>query len=141
MKRHESRVLAVQILFAWDISATPVEYLYNFFWLDEKEKSKITESEKTFISLLVAGTIEQLNTVDDLIKKFLTTWDFERISKIYLAILRVSTYSLLFQGDIHSTIIINEAIDIAKDFAIDDSYKFINAMLDNIKKSLGRDTV
>ncbi|MGL4982405.1 MAG: transcription antitermination factor NusB [Treponemataceae bacterium] len=139
MTRHESRVVAVQILFAWDISQSPIEYLYEFSWFEEKDKKSLTEAEKTFIRLLVAGTIENLNTVDDLIKKFLTTWDFDRISKIYLAILRLSTYSLLFQTDIHSTIIINEAIDIAKDFAIDDSYKFINAILDNIKKSIKRD--
>jgi N utilization substance protein B len=52
-----------------------------------------------------------------------------------LAILRISVYPLLFQKDLHSSIIIDEAIDISKEFGSDDSFKFINAVLDSIRKS------
>ena len=53
-----------------------------------------------------------------------------------MAILRISVYPLIYQKDIHPTIVINEAVDISKEFGSDDSYKFINAVLDNVRKDL-----
>ena len=77
-------------------------------------------------------------TENSLIKKYLDSWDFERINKVDIAVLRISIYSLLYQQDIHPTIIINEAIDIAKEFGSGDSFRFVNAVLDNIRKELNR---
>jgi N utilization substance protein B len=51
-----------------------------------------------------------------------------------LAILRISVYCLLFQADIPPSVTIDEAIDIAKEFGTDDSYRFINGVLDGIRK-------
>ncbi len=51
-----------------------------------------------------------------------------------LAILRLSAYCLLFQQDIPSSVTIDEAVDIAKEFGTDDSYRFINGVLDGIRK-------
>jgi len=97
---------------------------------------KINESE-SFARLLVAGTIEHVSEIDELIKKHLDSWDFNRINKVDLAILRVSVYPLLYQKDLHPSIVINEAVDISKEFGSDDSFKFVNAVLDNIRKDLG----
>lgn len=107
-------------------------------------KKKIEESgdaleafrdKKTFSSLIIAGTIEHLNEIDEMIKKHLAAnWSLERINKVALAILRTSTYEIVFQKDIEPKIVIDEAINIAKDYGSDDSYKFINAVLDKIGK-------
>ena len=59
----------------------------------------------------------------------------DRISRVALAILRVSVYELLFQKGAEAKIVIDEAVNIAKDFDTDDSYKFINAVLDKIGKN------
>ena len=58
----------------------------------------------------------------------------DRISRVALAILRTSIYELLFQNGAEPKIVIDEAVNIAKDFDTDDSYKFINAVLDKIGK-------
>ena len=58
----------------------------------------------------------------------------ERINKVALAILRVSIYELLYQPDAQIGIIIDEAVKISKNYGTDDSYKFINAVLDNVGK-------
>ena len=80
--------------------------------------------------------IENHEKIDELIKSHLSGWDFNRVNRVSLAILRMSVYSLLFQKDVPATIVIDEAIDIAKDYGQDDSFKFINAVLDNIRKEI-----
>ncbi len=58
----------------------------------------------------------------------------DRLSYVDRAILRFSTYSLFFQKDVPDTVVINEAIDLAKMFGTDDSYRFVNGVLDGIRK-------
>jgi N utilization substance protein B len=72
--------------------------------------------------------------VDRSIIRQLEHWDFSRLNKVDLAILRISAYCLLFQSDIPPSVTIDEAIDIAKEFGTDDSYRFINGVLDGIRK-------
>ena len=59
----------------------------------------------------------------------------DRINKVTLAILRTSVYEMKFQADAKPFVVIDEAVNIAKDYGTDDSFKFINAVLDKI----GRD--
>ena len=82
-------------------------------------------------------TDSYIEEIDALITKHLDSWELYRINKVDLAILRISVYPLLYQKDLHPSIVINEAVDISKEFGSDDSYKFVNAVLDNIKKELG----
>jgi N utilization substance protein B len=72
--------------------------------------------------------------VDQTIKDHIKNWNFDRISRIDLAILRLSVYGLLFQKDTDGKIIINEAVKLAQEFGGDDSYKFVNGVLDAIYK-------
>lgn len=119
-----------------------VASLMDFQWTrdvssQEEEKNPSVNDSEAFARLLVAGTIEHVTEIDELIKKHLDSWEFSRISKVDLAILRISVYPLLYQKDLHPSIVINEAVDISKEFGSDDSYKFVNAILDNIKKEIG----
>jgi N utilization substance protein B len=134
--RRKGRILAFQALYAWEVGKIDVERLYVFSWMESAALEKIGESGSAFAKLLIAGTIEHIDEIDALIKKHLQNWDFRRINKVDLSILRISVYPLLYQKDIHPTIIIDEAIDIAKTFSGDDSFKFINAVLDAIRKEL-----
>lgn len=133
MSRRKSRIIAFQAIYSWDASGDSVENLTQFSWVDSKDK--LDESELTFSRLIIAGTVENIETIDNLIKSHLSeNWDFDRLNKVTLAILRISIYSIVFQKDIASTIVIDEAIDLAKEFGPQDSFKFINAMLDKISK-------
>ena len=136
MARRKSRILAFQALFSWDMGNTNLADLFLFPWAGD---SKILSDQEslTFAKLLIAGTVEHIQEIDKLIEKHLeNTWSIERINKVDLAILRISVYPLIYQKDIHPTIVINEAVDISKEFGSDDSYKFINAVLDNVRKDL-----
>lgn len=121
-------------MYAWDVSKIPLADLLDFTWLGEEKRERLGDEGIAFPRLMIAGTIEHINEVDDLIKQHLTNWDFDRLNRVDVAILRMSVYSLLFQTDVHPSIVIDEAIDISKEFGSDDSFRFINAVLDNIRK-------
>lgn len=120
-------------MYSWDVSGESIENLLKFSWIDSKEK--LEESDLTFSRLLIAGTIENLEQIDKLIESHLSeNWTFDRLNKVTLAILRISVYSIMFQKDIAPSIVIDEAISLSKDFGPEDSFKFVNAMLDKISK-------
>jgi transcription antitermination protein NusB len=132
--RRKGRILAFQALYAWDVSRLSLETLLDFGWIEEDKRERLGEEGIAFPRLLIAGTIEHIAEIDSEIKANLTNWDFDRLNKVDLAILRMSVYSLLFQKDLHSSIVIDEAIDISKEFGSEESFKFINAVLDSIRK-------
>ncbi len=135
MARRKGRILAFQALYSWDLGNIDVDNILNFSWVESETLERIGEETLSFTRLLVSGTIEHIEEIDSTIKSHLTNWDFDRLNKVDLAILRISVYPLLYQKDLHSSIVIDEAIDISKEFGSDDSFKFINAVLDNIRKS------
>lgn len=140
MSRRKSRILAFQALFSWDASKSSLEDILNFSWLQkdnevEIEVSETAKEERTFASLIIAGTIDHVDEIDKIIESHLSdSWNLDRINKVTLAILRTSVYEIIYQKDIDQKIVIDEAVNIAKDYGTDDSYKFINAILDKIGK-------
>ncbi len=145
MSRRNGRVIAFQALYSWDASRVPLEELLAFSWLQKDdelrsdkpaaEPSETAKEERTFASLLIAGAIEHIEEIDKLIVEHLSpSWSMERINKVTLAILRVSIYEMKFKNFAQSGIVIDEAVNIAKNYGPDDSYKFVNAILDKIGK-------
>lgn len=133
--RRKARILAFQALYAWDASGTPVKDILAFSWVDDDKRASLDEELKVFARLLIAGTIENIAVVDESIRSHLQNWSFERLKKVDLAILRIGAYSLLYQRDIPAQITIDEAIEIAKEYGAEDSYRFINGVLDGIWKA------
>jgi len=132
--RRKGRILAFQALYAWDVSHLSLSTLLDFGWIEEDKRERLGEDGIAFPRLIIAGTIEHIEEIDKHIKANITNWDFDRLNKVDLAILRMSVYSLLFQTDLHPTIVIDEAIDISKEFGSDESFRFVNAVLDSIRK-------
>lgn len=128
--------MAFQALFSWEASGVDITELAGFPWLDSEKRDSIDEGTAAFARLLIAGTIENIETVDRLIKSHLKNWNFDRLNRVDLAIMRMSIYSLTYQQDIPPSIVIDEAIDIAKEYGTDDSYRFINGVLDAVKKDI-----
>jgi N utilization substance protein B len=138
MGRRKGRVLAFQVLYAWAAAEEQQEMLDNlldFSWLDEDKRFTLGESAD-FARLLIRGTIENIAEVDAVIKAHLTNWDFSRLNLVDLALLRMSSYVLMFQSDVPPTVVIDEAIDISREYGTDDSYRFINGVLDSVRKTI-----
>ncbi|HNX72638.1 MAG TPA: transcription antitermination factor NusB [Spirochaetales bacterium] len=132
--RRKARILAFQALYAWETSKTSLDELLKFPWLEDSKRDQLEDDIAAFSMVMIAGTIENIDAVDTCIRRHLSHWPFERLKKVDLAILRVGTYCLLFQRDMPAQITIDEAIEIAKEYGSEDSYKFINAVLDGIHK-------
>ncbi|MDR3248789.1 MAG: transcription antitermination factor NusB [Treponema sp.] len=139
--RRKGRILAFQALYSWEVngamrnSPVPPELL-EFSWLETEKQAALDEDISGFSRLLIIGTIENINVIDKMISAHLENWDLVRLNRVDLAILRMSTYTLMFQSDIAPSIVINEAIGISKEFGTDESFRFINGVLDSIRKTL-----
>ncbi|MBO7048325.1 MAG: transcription antitermination factor NusB [Spirochaetia bacterium] len=130
---HRARVLAFQIIYSWDFEKKSDPELL-FASVKDLSPDEFDPSSEAYIKLTVCGTLENIQTVDSAIKAHIKNWNFDRISRIDLAILRLSVYGLLFQKDTDGKIIINETVKLAQEFGGDDSYKFVNGVLDAIYK-------
>ncbi len=130
--RRKSRRLAVQGLYSWDVGKTDLIRILAFDWIEETGAG-----ETDFARLLIQGTIEAIETIDSLIQSHLEHWDIARLHRVDLAILRVSTYSLRYQPDIPAHVTIDEAVELAKELSTDDAFRFINGVLDGIRKQIG----
>ena len=148
MSRRKGRIIAFQALYSWDVSKSSLDDLLSFSWLqkpDEQEQDEPSENakeERSFASIIISGTISHIDEIDKLIENHLSSsWSMDRISRVSLAILRTSVYEILFQNGSEPRIVIDEAVNISKDYDTDDSYKFINAVLDKIgKDELGKNS-
>lgn len=132
MKPHRARILAMQALFQAEFQEKQTAELVKFEWIDYE----IPESEQNFAKKMISGVKESLKEIDNLITEHSKNWDIERISPVNKSILRVSIYQLLYMKDeIPAKVIIDEAIKLAKEYAEDDSGRFINGILDACYKA------
>ncbi|KIM11402.1 MAG: N utilization substance protein B [Sulfuricurvum sp. PC08-66] len=129
--RHQAREAAIALLYAYDLGNTNIAKFAD----DILEEKKIRNKQKEFTMELFNGTIEHLPRLDELVKKHLNEWEFERIGHIERAILRMGAYEVLY-NTIDSAVIINEAIELAKKLATEQAPKFINGVLDGISKEV-----
>ncbi|MGJ3241355.1 MAG: transcription antitermination factor NusB [Opitutales bacterium] len=99
------------------------------------------ESIRTWFSFgeeLALGTVENIGEIDAIIRERAKNWDFNRIAKVDLTILRLALYELLHRPDIPPVVTINEAIELSKQFSGPDSRRFINGILDQVSLTLDR---
>ena len=137
MSRRKSRILAFQALYSYDMGKEPHEQLLKLEWANnsEGEGNSADTDSNDFARILIAGTINHIAEVDEKIKKHLSAkWEFDRVNKVSLAVLRISVFQILYQKETPATVVIDEAIAIVKKYGSDDAFKFINAVLDNIRK-------
>jgi transcription antitermination protein NusB len=139
-KRRDGRVAALQFLFAWSINrpANLADDLAIFFTNLESVDAKPRE-HYAFGEELIHGVITHCDEIDGRIRGLAQNWDFDRIAKIDLAILRIAIFEMTHRTDIPPVVSINEAIDLSKLFSNADAKRFINGILDKLKDQVGRD--
>lgn len=128
--RTDARAAVISILFALDSGNDQALKNRDGVY----EENKIQNKQRDFANALLDGVISKLEAIDTLIESQLKEWDYDRIGKVDKAILRLGAYELMYT-DTDRPIIMNEAINIAKELCSDEAPKFINGMLDKIKKA------
>lgn len=133
--RRANRVAALQFLYMWDLN--PPEELAaevrRFFSEQEQPRDYFSFAEE-----LVHGVVSHADSIDEAIRQHAENWEFSRIARIDLAILRLAIYELLHRRDIPPVVTINEAVELSKEFSVHEAKRFINGILDRIKGTLDR---
>lgn len=137
MSRRDARTAAVKIIFGYSFSITDsspesIDKLIEDFMQDFDDSNGGVADEYVYMRDVVKGTVAHLSEIDQMIKSCIKGWDFDRLGKTDLAILRVATYEIKYREDIPESISINEAVEIAKKYGTDDSPSFINGVLGSI---------
>ena len=127
--RHQAREAVIGLLYAYDLGNPEIKK----FAQDILEEKKIRNRQREFALSLFNGVVENLEKIDEEIKKHLQSWELERVGYIEKAILRLGAYELMFT-ELDKAIAINEAIELAKKLGTDQSPKFVNGVLDAIAK-------
>ncbi len=128
--RHQARTAVVGLLYAYDLGNENIAQFAD----DILEADKIRNKQREFSHALFSGTIEHLKELDAEIEKHLKEWHYDKIGKVEKAILRLGAYEILIAGT-DRPIIINEAVNLAKELADEKSPQFINGVLDAVGKS------
>jgi N utilization substance protein B len=133
--RRDGREAAIQFLYQVDVhKPANVDEALDAFWKQNEEPANV----RKFANDLLRGALEKLPEVDAKIRTLADNWDFERLAVVDRNILRLAVYEMLFRPEIPPVVSINEAIEIAKKFSSAESGKFVNGLLDRVKKELLR---
>ena len=131
MKRKELREAAVKLFYEMDIQKTFEHKFYKNF-LAENELIALKDN---YLKEVFDNFLLNRDNIVDIIQKSSTSWDIKRIAKVDLSILRVAITEILYLSDIPDKVSINEAIDLAKKYGDENSYKFVNGLLGKIAKN------
>lgn len=132
--RHEARQWAVQFLFQRDFNRGDIEAALAEFWLDKKSGEKA----RLFAEELIQGVESKKEELDSLIRKYAEHWDVKRMGAVDRNVMRVALFEMTYRPDIPPVVSINEAVEIAKDLSGVESGKFVNGILDRVRKEQDR---
>jgi len=128
--RHQVRECVVGLLYAHELGNDNIVNIID----DMLEDKKIRNKQKDFAKLLFNGVLDNKEAIDNkIISQLNEHYSFERIGNIEKSILRLGVYEILF-SEVDEAVIINEAIEITKDIGNENSSKFVNGVLDSIKR-------
>ena len=136
-RRRRAREAALQILYQWDIGhgdvARAAETFFDHQWPDAQPAP---EPLRAFASALAGDTVARLAAIDELVADTAQHWRPERMAVLDRLILRMAVCELMRDKDTPHAVVINEALELARTFSTEDAVKFINGMLDAIRKKL-----
>jgi N utilization substance protein B len=117
------------MLYQWDMTRDPMDRVIALFW---KIRTSTDETQRS-AERLARGAQRTVEALDGAITKALTNWRFERVAAIDRNILRIGAYELMSEPETPASVIIDEAVEMAKRFGEADSPSFVNGVLDAIR--------
>jgi N utilization substance protein B len=136
-ERHRAREAALQILYQWEIGKGEVSQVAeSFFRLQWPNANPAPDALREFASALATDTVTELGAIDPLIAETAERWRPERMAILDRLILRMAICELRRDRETPPAVVINEALELARTFSTEEAVKFINGMLDAIRKKL-----
>ncbi len=132
--RRRARSYALQVLFALDelgedVGASARGAVDRYAALFDLE---VDPESLQFAGELVERTREEADDIDDIVQRASRNWRIDRMSRVDRNILRMSTCELRRDAKVPTRVIINEAVELAKEFGAEESASFVNGLLDRI---------
>ncbi|MEO8480977.1 MAG: transcription antitermination factor NusB [Acidobacteriota bacterium] len=131
--RRQGREAALQILYFWEVGRADPEAAIEAFFAEHQPDAG--DEVMTFASRLVHGTVGEVAALDAVIAQHSHHWRIERLATIDRIILRVAVWELRHEHDTPAAVVMNEALELARQFSTDESVRFINGILDSVKKA------
>jgi N utilization substance protein B len=135
--RHRAREAALQILYQWEVGrgevAAAVTTFFGHQWADPEPPP---DELRVFATRLAHDTVNRLSEIDALIAETAERWRPERMAVLDRLILRMAVCELLRDPGTPPAVVINEALELARTFSTEDAVKFINGMLDGVRKRI-----
>ena len=125
--KQKARKLLVQALYSWELGGTDLETIEVNFHLD----NDMTKVDGELFKAVLFGVPQNLDTVDSAYQKYLDREE-EKLDPVSRAILRLTSYELIFSIEVPYKVAINEGVNLAKTFGPTDAFKFINGVLDRV---------
>ncbi len=129
--KRQSRILSFQAIYQFELNPIPIDELLLFEW-----STSIPPHVYKFAKQITLKTIENEEEIENIIRENMISPSYDDISAVERSILKISVCQFLYFKKILPSIVINEAVELSKSFGTKNSYKLINAVLDDIKKEL-----
>ena len=138
--RHRAREAAVQMLYQWEVGKVSMLEVRQTFWMHGPwESGPLSDDLRAFATMLATGVAGTVAEIDPMIAEAAENWRLERMNVLDRLILRLAVYEFLHEPETPAKVIINEALELARTFSTDDSVRFINGVLDAIRRTLARE--
>lgn len=137
--RRRGRQSALQMLYQWEVGRLSMPEVRRTFWTIETEDPAVSDRIRAFAVRLADGTIESLPAIDPLIEASAENWRLSRMPVIDRLILRLAVYEFLHERETPRAVAIDEALELARRFSTPDAVKFINGVLDGVKRRMESD--
>ena len=128
------------MLYQCEVGRAPIEEVRQTFWLQDQASTKaLPDDARAFASSLAVGVVAQAGSIDPVIAVVAEHWRLERMNVMDRLVLRLAVYEFLHHPDTPARVIINEALELARTFSGDEAVRFVNGMLDAIRRRLERE--
>lgn len=128
--RRKGREYALQALYLTDVAKVDIAKAIRSVSIDEKSDP----TAKDFAKRLAQGAYDNLARLDEVIVKHTKNWEIGRMAALDRNLLRLGAFEIMYELETPVSVIIDEAVEIAKLYSTDDSSKFVNGILDKIKR-------
>jgi transcription antitermination protein NusB len=130
--RRIARECALQMMYELDVGKHSRDEILRAYWLMNEHPQKVRD----FAEQLFTGTVLRLKEIDKVIQRHTKNWRLIRMAVIDRNVLRLAVFEFLSGGTTPETVIINEALEVARKFSTLESAQFVNGILDSIKNEL-----
>jgi N utilization substance protein B len=136
--RRRAREAALQMLYGCEVGRSSVDEAIETYWPSREPADQLDQPHQEFANRLVRGTVERREEIDRMLAAHAQNWRVERMAVIDRVVLRMGVFEMLAEGDTPSKVIINEAIELARNFSGEEAVPFVNGVLDGVRKELRR---